>query len=119
MGHIVTAGYVTVETAVPGGRAQVDIPRGHTLPDDVPAEQVSRLVELGDIAAFAVERVDEEPEVEGGPVEPGPADGTIADVLDRVGSDPAKARVAFEAEQAKGDKARTTLLGALADITGE
>jgi hypothetical protein len=45
----VLAGYVTVETAVDGGRAQVDIPRGALLPDDVPQEQVIALLGLGRI----------------------------------------------------------------------
>lgn len=45
----VTAGYVTVETAVEGGRAQVDIPRGALLPEDVPQEQVTALLGLGHI----------------------------------------------------------------------
>lgn len=51
MALIVTAGYVTVETAVPGGRANVDIPRGEVLPDDVPDEQRDTLLRRGDIAA--------------------------------------------------------------------
>lgn len=50
MGYVVTAGYVTVETAVPGGRARIDIPAGRPLPDDVPAEDVDRLLGLGHIA---------------------------------------------------------------------
>lgn len=45
----VTAGYVTVETAVEGGRAQVDIPRGALLPEDVPQERVTALLGLGHI----------------------------------------------------------------------
>jgi len=45
----VVAGYVTVETAVPGGRAEIDIPRGALLPADVPAEQRERLLRLGAI----------------------------------------------------------------------
>ncbi|HEY9411129.1 MAG TPA: hypothetical protein VIP77_16235 [Jiangellaceae bacterium] len=50
MGYVVTAGFVTVETAVPGGRARVDIPRGSVLPGDVPDEDVQRLVRLGHVA---------------------------------------------------------------------
>lgn len=53
MGYRVSAGYVTVETAVPGGRAQIDIPRGASLPDDVPAEQVETLLAQGRIEAMA------------------------------------------------------------------
>ena len=48
--YTVTVGYVTVETAVPGGRAAIDIPRGATLPTDVPDEQVANLLALGHIA---------------------------------------------------------------------
>lgn len=47
--HVVTAGYVSVETAVPGGRATVDIPAGQVLPADVPAEQVASLLAAGRI----------------------------------------------------------------------
>jgi len=53
MAHIVTAGYVTVETAVPGGRARIDVPRGAELPGDVPAEEVESLVRLGHIEELA------------------------------------------------------------------
>jgi hypothetical protein len=45
----VTAPYVTVETAVEGGRANVDVPRGALLPGDVPQEQVDRLLERSHI----------------------------------------------------------------------
>jgi len=47
MTYIVTAGYVTVPTAVSGGRAWVDIPRGVDLPGDVPDEDIQRLLSLG------------------------------------------------------------------------
>lgn len=40
-------------------------------------------------------------------------DGSISDVLDWVGDDPARARAALDAEQAKGDKARSTLVAKL------
>jgi hypothetical protein len=49
MTYIVTAGYVTVETAVAGGRARIDVPRGAELPSDVPAEEVESLARLGHI----------------------------------------------------------------------
>ena len=45
----VVAGYVSVETAVPGGRAVIDIPAGSMLPDDVPGETADRLLAAGDI----------------------------------------------------------------------
>lgn len=53
--YVVTAGYVTVTTAVPGGRAMRDIQLGDLLPDDVPQEQVDTLLARG-----AVARVEEE-----------------------------------------------------------
>jgi len=109
MGFVVTAGYVTVETAVPGGRAAIDIPRGTALPADVPAEQVKVLLDRGDIELVLTEPDGDE----------GLADGTIADVLDRVGGDPERARAALRAEQARGVKARSTLLRDLAAIAGE
>lgn len=115
MSWVVTAGYVTVETAVSGGRAQVDIPRGAPLPDDVPAEQRARLLELGQVAEVTVEHV--EPAEPAPPVaEPGPADGTIAEVMERVGGDREKALAAWHAEDAKGEKARSTLMRDLAAI---
>ena len=67
MSFVVTAGYVTVETAVPGGRAQVDIARGAVLPDDVPAERVEALARLGHISEEQPEPAPPDPEV---PAEP-------------------------------------------------
>ena len=105
----VTAGYVTVTTAVnaEGSRADVDIPRGVMLPDDVPAEQREALLRRGD-----VERVGEaEPAEPADEVDPDAVpEGTIAAVLAWVDSDAVRARRALEAEQRKGDKARTTLV---------
>lgn len=49
MGYIVTAGYVTVQTAVGEGRAWVDVPRGAELPGDVPQEEIDRLAAAGHI----------------------------------------------------------------------
>lgn len=45
--HRVVAGYVTVETAVPGGRARVDVARGCVLPGDVPDDETAALVAAG------------------------------------------------------------------------
>jgi hypothetical protein len=47
--YIVAAGYVTVQTAVPGGRAAIDVPRGALLPEDVPAEEFAALLASGAI----------------------------------------------------------------------
>ena len=107
--YVVTAGYVTVQTAVSGGRAAVDIPRGATLPDDVPAEQRETLLARGDIAVVTVALAAE-------PEWAGLTDGTIAEVLARVGGDPNKAAEALMAEEAKGAKARSTLVRDLAAI---
>jgi hypothetical protein len=112
MGHVVIAGYVTVETAVRGGRAQIDIPRGTPLPSDVPPEQLDRLLALGDVAEVTVEKTG--PAVR--PPAASAADGTIAEVLDRVGGDPERALAAWNAEEAKGEKARSTLMRDLAAI---
>lgn len=40
----------------------------------------------------------------------GPADGTVDEVLTRVGDDPAAAQAALDAEAAKGEKSRSTLV---------
>lgn len=70
-GFVVTAGYVTVETAVPGGRANVDIPRGALLPDDVPDEQRETLLRRGEV----VERATEPPPAAQDPAAPPPRRG--------------------------------------------
>jgi hypothetical protein len=46
----------------------------------------------------------------------GPADGKVEDILDRVGDDADAAREALDAEQAKGDKARKSLVEKLQAI---
>lgn len=65
---VVTAAYVTIETAVAGGRAQVDIAHGTELPADVPAEQVATLLATGRIALV----VEPPPVVEEPPPPPPP-----------------------------------------------
>ena len=56
--YIVTAGYATAVSAVPGGppgaMAWQDIPRGALLPDDVPQEQVEQLLHQGLIESVPV-----------------------------------------------------------------
>lgn len=111
--YVVTAGYVSVVTAVRGGRAAVDILRGQVLPEDVPAEQVGTLLRLGHVAEVTAEPA--EPATPAAPTV-GPADGTIAEVLGRVAGDPEKALAAWQAEEAKGEKARSTLLRDLTAI---
>lgn len=65
------------------------------------------------LAKGMVELVDDpQPEPDSQP-EPGPADGKVKDILTEVGDDKDKAAAALEAEQAKGDAARPTLVEAL------
>lgn len=108
--YVVTAGYVTMETAVPGGRAAIDIPRGTILPDDVPAETVARALERGDIErlpVFAPPPVEPEPDSDEMP------DGPIPAVLAWVGDDRDRAQHALDVEAAKGDAARKGIIDPL------
>lgn len=63
------------------------------------------------LAALEHEQDDDDPEAL--------IDGTIDEVTDRVGGDKALAKAALEAEEAKGAKARTTLLSELRAILGQ
>lgn len=112
MALIVRAGYVTVETAVPGGRAHIDIPAGQVLPDDVPAEQREQLLARGDV--FPALEAEPEDQGEGDP--DALPDGTVADVLAWVGDDKARAEQALEAEQAEGGKNRRGVVDPLTDL---
>jgi hypothetical protein len=116
MGWRVTAAFVTATTQVDGGRAAVDILRGAVLPGDVPVEEMQRFLDAGAV----------EPDGAGSP-EPLAAaadpdgdvpDGTVAAVLSWVGDDTDRARSALDAESAKGDRARKTLVDALTALTG-
>lgn len=119
--YVVTAGYVTVETAVSErSRAYIDIRQGVLLPADVSQEDVDRLLGRGDIAVAVGSFPDADVS---GPAAsavggPGAADGTVAEILARVGDDPALAREALDAERAKGDDARSTLVAALEKVAG-
>jgi hypothetical protein len=104
----VTDGYVTVETAVGPGRAQVDILRGARVPDDVPAEQVAGLLRDGRIAEEAAAPVEVDPNAV--------PDGSASAVLEWVGTDKDRASRALEAEQAKGDQARKGLTADLSKL---
>lgn len=117
MEYQVTAGYVTVPTAVDGGVAHVDIPRGEQLPADVPADHVQVLLDRGHIAP--VDEAGEEPvEVEepppGGDQEPVP-DGTAAQVLEWVAGDTGRAARAMKAEAGR-DKPRSGLIADLGKL---
>jgi len=116
MAHIVTAGLVTVETDVGPGRARVDVPRGELLPADAPLEDVERLVAAGDVVE--VDDLDEAL-LPAGPDPDEVPDGTIVVVLDWVAGDPERAARALEAERAKGDRARSTLVEHLAELVNQ
>ncbi len=113
MGYVVTAGFVTVETAVGGGRAEIDIPRGSPLPADVPAETVSRLLGQQSIAPSRAAKVAKAIVADHSAV----PTGTISDVLAWVDGDPGRAAAVLAAESAKGDGARATLVAALNKLT--
>jgi hypothetical protein len=114
MGYLVLAGYVTVETAVPGGRAKIDIQRGRELPGDVPAEQVQALLGQARIVLVG------DPEPAGAAVRAATSDelprGTIAEILGWVGTDATRAARALEREQGSG-RPRSKLVEALAKVT--
>lgn len=111
MRYVVTAGYVTAETAVPSGRAAVDIPRGALLPEDVPAETVAALLGRGDIEAVA-QAPAPDPDPDAMP------DGPIPALLAWVGDDLDRASRALDAEQDKGDQARKGVVEPLTALLG-
>ncbi|SBT63931.1 hypothetical protein GA0070622_0899 [Micromonospora sediminicola] len=137
--YVVTAGYVTVETQVGAGRALVDVPHGAPLPDDVSDEQRQRLLDAGAISLRDGDGdVDASAETDGptnrfgtpaarpvpGLVEPDEIDrdvivaGAAEDILDWVGEDLARARVALDMEQAKGLNTRQGLVVELQKVMG-
>jgi hypothetical protein len=102
-GYVVVAGYVTVPTNV-GGKsiAEIDIPRGAVLPDDVPADLVAVLVDRAPAVASD-----------------GVPDGSAAAVLEWVAVDsPARAGAALAAEQAR-EKPRVGLVAELSKIISQ
>jgi len=116
--HRVTAGHVTVEAAVPGGRAHVDVFRGELVPLDVPQEQVDTELRLGTIEPV---EVDDEPQSsdvdEGGPVEPQaiqvPEGMSVATTLEWVGENVERAKVALATEIGEDGNGRNTLIDRL------
>jgi hypothetical protein len=117
----VTAGKVTVETAVGPGRAQVDFFKGDVLPNDVPQAQIETELGLHTI----VEVVRAEPAVGGSAGDSGAGDdqegaGTlsvpggmsVSTTLEWVDSDPLKAQAALNAEEASASP-RSTLVARL------
>jgi hypothetical protein len=119
--HRVTAGHVTVETAVPGGRAHVDVFRGELVPLDVPQEQVDTELRLGTIEPVEVDDepsssdVDEEKLVEPPAIQV-PEGMSVATTLEWVGDDLDKARAALAAEEIKGEFGRATLVDRLTKL---
>lgn len=117
--YVVTAGYVTVETELPGGgRAHVDVRRGELLPDDVPDAQVEH--ELG---LRTIEAVDEPKPATptaavtppGDPADPAalPDGLSVPGTLEWVGADKDRAQVALDAETSPAGKDRATLVDRL------
>lgn len=121
---VVKAGTVTVLTQVGAGKAWVDLPQGSAVPGDLSDEERERL-----LASGAIGRSDGKPyeapaaaRPVAGEVEPDEIDpkiipsGTVEQILGWVGDDLARARVARDMEEAKGPKARATLLKALDEV---
>lgn len=88
-----------VQVATTAGGAGIQVVHGGLLPAETTSEALDNLIELGYV------EVDEEPEPED------QGSDKVADVLDAVGDDKAKAAEALEAE--KAGKNRPTLLSKL------
>lgn len=113
--YVVTAGYVTVETERPGGgRAAVDIPRGQTLPADVPQAQIEWELKLRTIEPIGEAKTPDEPPA---PlvVDEMPSGMSVAGTLTWVGGNPARARLALTAERAAASP-RATLIDRLGKL---
>jgi hypothetical protein len=118
---VVKAGSITVLRQVGAGKAWVDVAQGEPV-GDLDDETRDRL-----LASGAIGRKDDAAYVAAarpvaGEVEPDEIDkdiipaGSVEQILGWVGDDLARARVAREMEEAKGPKARATLLKALDDV---
>lgn len=95
---------LTVVRLADGSRANVH--RGGVVPSTADPKDVARLVEEGYLAKATPEPAPEPDESAGKPA-------TIDEVMTEVGDDPEKARAALEVEQARGEAARSTLIGKL------
>ena len=91
---------LTVVRLADGSRANVH--RGGVVPSTADLKDVARLVEEGYLAKATP-----------APDESAGKPATIDEVMTEVGDDPEKARAALEVEQARGDAARSTLIGKL------
>lgn len=118
--YIVTAGYVTVETAVSGGRALVDVAQGKILPDDVPQEQVDHELRLGTIEPVEAEPPHAPPSGQAAPEQTPdpnalPPGMSVSATLTWVGGNEERALAALLAEQASASP-RATLLDRLTKV---
>jgi hypothetical protein len=118
---VVLAGSVTVLRQVGAGKAYVDVAQGDAV-GDIDDETRERFLKSGAIgrrdgkpyeAAARPVPGEVEPDEIPGDLLPG---GSVEQILDWVGDDLARARVARDMEEAKGPKARATLLKALDDV---
>jgi hypothetical protein len=118
---VVKAASVTVKRQVGAGMAYVDVAQGQPV-GDVDDETRERL-----LASGAIGKADDAAYVAAarpvpGEVEPDEIDkdvipaGSVEQILGWVGDDLARARVAREMEEAKGPKARATLLAKLDEV---
>lgn len=125
---VVKAGFATVKTQVGAGMAYVDVAQGERLPDDVSDEERDALVRSGAVGPREAGKQDPDADVptdpDGNPVArpvPGlvepdeiPADiipgGSTEQIMDWIGDDLARARVARHEELAKGNDARAGLV---------
>lgn len=118
---VVLAGSVTVKRQVGAGMAYVDVAQGEPV-GDIDDETRERLLK-----SKAIGRRDGEPYVAAGRPVPGEVEpdeidtdvipgGTIEQVMDWVGDDLARARVAKDMELSKGLKARSTLIEKLDEV---
>lgn len=103
-------------TAVIHGGQMLEVKRGDVLKGDVAAYLLRSGAAV--ISEDVSDQVDEEPIEEGEepPADELNIDGKIEDVLTWVGDDPERALEAHSAEEARGDKARSTLLAKLAEL---
>lgn len=119
---VVKAGSIQVLTQVGAGMAYVDVPQGSAVPADISDEDRKRFTDSGaigksDDAAYVTAARPVPGEVEPDEIDPKiiPS-GSVDQILDWVGDDLARARVAADMELAKGPKARAGLLQKLADV---
>ncbi len=126
---VVKAGYVTVKKQVGAGMAYVDVAQGEPV-GDIDDETRDRLLKQDAIGRRDGKPYGQASETDAvkaarpvpGEVEPDEINrdivpgGTIDQIMAWIGDDLARARVARHEEEAKGDKARATLLKRIDDL---